>query len=195
MLERYIECRTIHARLSTRNDFHDYSVAAGVSPAFAKGSVTSRNDIGALDHQDYRSFRRACAMAHTLGHDETLPRRKIDNAIFEIDQKTPVQNEKEFINILMLVPVIFALNYRQPHDRIVHLAKCLVVPFVGAGISQLPHIDQFKRSVQNVEVSFVREIFSARSRIHIANLTAEHTEVAEKTRRIASAIFAFSAVQ
>ena len=119
-------------------------------------------------------------MPHTFGHDETLPPSKIDNAIFEIDQETPVQNEKEFINVLMLVPVVFALHHRQPHDRVVHLAKRLVVPFVFAGVRQFLHIDQLQRSVQEVEVSLIREFFIARSRIHAANLTAEIAEVAEK---------------
>jgi hypothetical protein len=46
----------------------------------------------------------------------------------------------------------------QSNNRIVHLAKGLVVPFVRADISQLLHIDQFKRSVQDVEVSLVGKI-------------------------------------
>ena len=92
-------------------------------------------------------------MANPFRNDEALARRKFDNAIFEIDQKISIENEKEFINILVLVPVIFALHYRQPDDRVVHLAKRLVVPLVRADIGEFLHIDQFKRSVQNVEVS------------------------------------------
>ena len=89
-------------------------------------------------------------MTHTFWNNKAVPRSKIDNAILEIDHEMSVQNEKEFINVLVLVPMIFALHHRQPDDRVVHLAKRLVVPFVGTGISQLLHIDQFKRSVQNV---------------------------------------------
>jgi hypothetical protein len=80
-------------------------------------------------------------MAHTLRHDEALPRRKIDNPIFEINQEMSVEDEKEFIDVFVFVPVIFALNYRQSNDRIVHLAKRLVVPLVRAGIGQFLHID------------------------------------------------------
>ena len=47
-------------------------------------------------------------MAHTFGHNEALLRRKTDNAIFEIDQEMSVENEKEFIDIFVFVPVIFA---------------------------------------------------------------------------------------
>jgi hypothetical protein len=48
-------------------------------------SVACRNNIGALDHEDHRSFGRACTMAHAFRHDEALSRREIDYAIFEID--------------------------------------------------------------------------------------------------------------
>jgi len=97
-------------------------------------------------------------MAHTFGHDEALTRQKIHRAIFEIDQETPIEDEKEFIDLFVLVPVILALHDRHPDDRIVHLAKRLVVPFVGTGIGQLLYIDQLKGAVQNVEISFVRKI-------------------------------------
>jgi hypothetical protein len=67
------------------------------------------------------------------------------------------------------MPVIFALHHRYPNDGVVHLAKRLVVPFVCAGIRQFLYIDQLKRPMQNVEVSFVRKIFGALSRIHASN--------------------------
>ncbi len=80
-------------------------------------------------------------MAHAFGHDKTLPRGKIDNAIFKVDQEMPVENEKEFIDIFVFVPVVFALNHGQPDDRIVYFAQRLVVPLVCAGIGQFLHID------------------------------------------------------
>src|SRR2546428_7869430 len=109
--------------------------------------VASRNNVRALDHQDHGSFSRAGAMAHAFGHDEALAWQKIDGAIFEIDHETPVEDEKEFINLFVFVPVILALHDSHPDDRIVHFAKRLIVPFVRAGISQFLHIDQLKRSV------------------------------------------------
>ena len=74
-------------------------------------------------------------MAHTFRYDETLPRLKINHPTVKIDQEPPMEHEKEFIDPFMFMPVIFTLNYRHPDDRIVHLAKRLVVPFVCAGIS------------------------------------------------------------
>jgi len=118
-------------------------------------------------------------MAHTFRHDEALAWQKIDGAIFEIDQEMPIEHEKEFIDLLVFVPVIFALHHGHPDNRVVHLAQRLVVPFVGAGIRQLLHIDQFNRSVQNVKVSPVRKILRRFVWFHDQNLNAE---VAEKTR-------------
>ena len=54
-------------------------------------------------------------MAHSFRHDEALSWGKIDDAIFEIDQQSPIQHEKEFIDVVVLMPVIFALNDRHPH--------------------------------------------------------------------------------
>lgn len=119
-------------------------------------------------------------MPHTFWHDETLFRRKLDDAIFEIDQKTPVDHVEKLIDFFVLVPVIFTLNHGQPNDRIIYIAERLVPPPIGAGIGQLLHIDEFERSVQNVEMSLVREIFDKFFRIHGLSLTAESTEVAKK---------------
>ena len=55
-------------------------------------------------------------MAHAFRHDEALSRRKIEYAIFEIDQESPIEHEEEFIDVFVLVPVIFALNHRHPDD-------------------------------------------------------------------------------
>ena len=86
-------------------------------------------------------------MPHTARHHESLTRRKIDNAIFQIDEKIPIKDEKEFIDIFMLVPMIFALNHCKPNDRVVHVAKRLVIPFVCASISQPLNIDNLERPV------------------------------------------------
>src|SRR5439155_25299750 len=72
--------------------------------------VTGWNNVRALDHQNNGSLGRTCTMAHALGNEEALLRRKIDDAIFEIDQELSVQHEKEFIDVFVFVPVIFDLN-------------------------------------------------------------------------------------
>ncbi len=49
-------------------------------------------------------------MARAFRHNEALPRRKIDNVIFKIDQEMSVENEEEFVDVFVLVPVIFTLS-------------------------------------------------------------------------------------
>ena len=82
----------------------------------AGSSVAGRNNVRALDHQDHSPFRRARAMAHTFGHNESLPRRKINNPILKIDEEMSIENEKEFVDVLVFVPVILALDHRHPDD-------------------------------------------------------------------------------
>src|SRR5207237_2468495 len=121
--------------------------------------IASRNNILAFYHQDYGAFWRACPMPHALGHDESLTRSKIDSAILEIDQKTACNYVKEFIQIFMRMPMVFALDDPEPHHRIVHFAKRLVPPFVRACVDELLQIDHFQRLVQNVQICLVRIIF------------------------------------
>src|SRR6202022_2147898 len=87
-----------------------------------------------------------------------------------------VENKEEFVNVVMLVPVIFTLQYAQPHDRVVYLAKSLVVPFVCAGIGQLLHVDELKGLVQNVEIGFVRKIFDRLFRFHDGDCLFCHSD-------------------
>ena len=54
-------------------------------------------------------------MAHAFRHDKALSRRKIDYAIFEIDQESPIEHEEEFIDVFVFVPVILPLYNRHPH--------------------------------------------------------------------------------
>ena len=68
----------------------------------------------------------------------------------------------------MLVPVIFAFDNSQTHDGIVHFAKRLVPPLVGALIDQLLDVNDFKRPVQNIEIGLVREILGCFFRGHMA---------------------------
>src|SRR5436853_756941 len=46
--------------------------------------IAGRNNVGALDHQDDRTLRRACSVAHTFGNEEAVPPRKLGYAIFKI---------------------------------------------------------------------------------------------------------------
>jgi len=54
-------------------------------------------------------------MAHAFRYDEALSWRKINDAIFEIDQEPAIEHEKEFIDVFVFVPMIFPLNDGHPH--------------------------------------------------------------------------------
>jgi hypothetical protein len=160
MLERDVKRSAIDARLSTRNDFQALTVAAVYDRRGRAGfiSVAGRNNVRALDHQDHCSLRCAWAMAHAFGNNKALPRAQIDNTIFKVDEEISIENEKEFINVLVLMPVVLTLHHCHPNDGVVDLAKRLIVPLVRAGIGQFLHIDQLEWSVENVEVSLIWKI-------------------------------------
>ena len=120
-------------------------------------------------------------MAHAFGHDETLPRGNIDNAIFEIDQEMSVENKKEFIDVSVFVPVIFALNHGQPDDSIVYLAKRLIVPLVGARLYKRWDVDNIERVEFDVEMHGIREGGGIRCRHRF--LLLERNKEAEKCYR------------
>jgi hypothetical protein len=198
MLERDVKRSAIDACLSTRNDFQALTVAA-VYDRQGRAvfiSVASRNNVRALDHQDHCSLRCAWAMAHALGNNKALPRAEIDNTIFKVDEEISIENEKEFINVLVLMPVVLTLHYCHPDDGVVDLAKRLIVPLVRARIGQFLHIDELEWSVQDVEVSLIRKILRRFVSFHAQNLTAKIAEVAGKDLTCGCSVFsAASAVK
>jgi hypothetical protein len=182
MLERDVKRSAIDTCLSTRNDFQALTVEA-VYDRQGRAlfiSVASRNNVRALDHQDHCSLRCAWAMTDAFGNNKALPRAEIDNTIFKVDEEISIENEKEFINVRVLMPVILALHHRHPDDGVVDLAKRLIVPLVRARIGQFLHIDQFEWTVENVEVSLIWKILRRFVWFHDQNLTAKIAEVAEK---------------
>jgi hypothetical protein len=68
----------------------------------------------------------------------------------QIDEKPPLHYVKELVLIVVFMPVILALDYAQPHNRIVHTTKCLVPPTVGASCDQCRHINEFQRTIEDV---------------------------------------------
>ena len=119
-------------------------------------------------------------MAHAFGNNKALPRAEIDNTIFKVDEEISIENQKEFINVLVLMPVVLTLHYCHPDNGVVHFAKRLIVPLVRARIGQSLHIDQLERTVENVEVSLIWKILRGFVWFHDQNLTAKIVKVAEK---------------
>jgi hypothetical protein len=54
-------------------------------------------------------------MQYAFGKDESLPGFKFYGPAFEVDDQPAVDYIKEFILVVMFVPVIFALDYTNPH--------------------------------------------------------------------------------
>src|SRR2546427_234261 len=126
------------ARESKSRPFHPSRARfATCVPRSRRASILSMDS----DPEFCRIHRGARPMPNPFRHHETLPRSKINDLVFKIDQEMAVENEEEFVDVIMLVPVVFALQNAEPHDRVVHLTKSLVVPFVRARIDQLLNID------------------------------------------------------
>jgi hypothetical protein len=83
---------------------------------------------------------------------------QINRAIFQIDDKMPVQDEKEFVVAVMFVPVVLAVHDPQADNGVVHLAKRLVIPLIGTGFYQRRNVDNAESWKLNIEVSSVRII-------------------------------------
>ena len=69
-------------------------------------------------------------MDDPLGHHEALARRQFHGAALQVDEESPLHHIKELVLVVMLVPVILALQDAEPDDGVVHAAERLVVPAV-----------------------------------------------------------------
>jgi hypothetical protein len=134
------------------------TAVAGRGYSFTALRVTSRNDGRGFHHQYNCSIRGAGAMPDAFRNDKSLLCLEIDRAIFEVDDKMPLQDKEELVVIVMFVPVVFALHDSQANNGVVHLAERLVVPLLGAGFHQGWNVNQVERGKLYVEVSGVRII-------------------------------------
>jgi hypothetical protein len=69
------------------------------------------------------------------GNHYSLPRLQIERPPLDVDKQVPFDDVEELVIFVVLMPVIFASDHAEPNDRTVHLAECLVVPLVRAGIA------------------------------------------------------------
>src|SRR5262245_29938739 len=119
-------------------------------------SVSGRNDTRALDQENRGALRRARAMMGALRYHEPLPRRQLDAAAFEIDEQPSFDDVEELVLVVVMVPVVFALDHAQAHHRFVDLAQRLVPPAVRATVDQAAHVHDLERRMEDVEVGDVR---------------------------------------
>src|SRR5205823_7396017 len=113
--------------------------------------ITGRNDGSSFHHQNNYSIRGAGAVLDAFGNDESLLWLQINRAILEIDDKVPLQDKEELVVIVIFVPVVLALHNPQANNGVVHLAKRLVVPLIGAGFHQGRNVHQAESRKLDIE--------------------------------------------
>jgi hypothetical protein len=84
--------------------------------------VAGRDDSGVFNHEDYSSLRGPRAMQDTSGNNRPLAGTKFHGAAFKINQKRSFDYKKEFVIVIMFVPVILTLNNADTNYRTIHLA-------------------------------------------------------------------------
>ena len=96
-------------------------------------------------------------MDDTFWHHKTLLRHQFYNFVFKIYKELALENEKEFVIIIMLVPMVLALHDSKSNHRIVNFGKSLVVPLIGACFDQSWDVNQLQRLEFDIHV--IRALF------------------------------------
>jgi hypothetical protein len=71
-----------------------------------------------------------------------------------------IKDKEKFISIIMLMPVILALDYAHPHYAVINLCERLVEPLVFAFGHHLGNINKFEMLVFDIQFGHVIELFS-----------------------------------
>jgi hypothetical protein len=94
------------AAINDASDFHCRAIAL----------VSRRNDSRVFHHQDDGALRSTGPMFETPRHHEALPPPQSDGTIRQVDQELVFQDEKEFVILVVLMPMVFSLRHAQAHD-------------------------------------------------------------------------------
>jgi hypothetical protein len=103
--------------------------------------IAGGDDCRSFDHEDDRTHRRTRTVHNPLGYHEALLRSKVDGPTLQINDEVSFEDEEELIIAIVLVPVVLALQHPKSNDGVIHLAKGLVVPPVGARLDHRRNID------------------------------------------------------
>jgi hypothetical protein len=121
--------------------------------------VACRDNCRRLDHENDALLGCSRAMHHALRNDEAFIGLELDRSPLEINYESAAQDVEKLIVVVVLVPVILALHDAEPHDGIVHPAKCLIVPLLGDRVCELIDIDQSEGIELDAEVRRVGKGF------------------------------------
>jgi len=97
-------------------------------------------------------------MQYAFGDDESLSEAKPNGPPFQIDSQLAFEHIKEFVIVVVLVPMVLTLDHTDPNNRCVDLAKRLIDPR-HLRIGERFLIDDLKCAVQDIDSRIVREIF------------------------------------
>jgi len=97
-------------------------------------------------------------MPDALWNHKSLSGPEPNGAVLEINGELAFDHIKEFVIVIVFVPVILTLDHADPDNRRVDLAKCLIEPR-HLRIGKRFLIDDLKCTVQDIESRIVREIF------------------------------------
>ena len=92
-------------------------------------------------------------MTHSLRHRKSLLGSELDGAAFQIDDELTLNDIKEFVFVVVLVPVKFALKYAKANDTVIHLTERLVKPLFLGFILKTLDIDKLQRVELDVRVN------------------------------------------
>ncbi len=99
-------------------------------------------------------------MQHSSRHNKALFWPEFLRPPFQIDQETSLNDIEELVEIVVLVPVVFALHDSETDDRVVDLAKSLVVPGIGARIDARLNVNALERKGIEPSTSALRTLRS-----------------------------------
>jgi len=97
-------------------------------------------------------------MQNAFWDDESLSWSEANGAILQINGQLAFDYIKQFIVVIVFVPMVLTLDHTDPDNRRIDLAKCLIEPR-HLRIGERLLIDNLKRSMQDIEPRIVREIF------------------------------------
>src|SRR5260370_8325411 len=89
-------------------------------------------------------------MHHAFGNNDSLSRRKLESAAFQINEQLAIHDIKKLVILIVLMPVILSLYDPEPDHGVIDLAERLFVPSKLARVPQHPFINHLYWFVHNV---------------------------------------------
>lgn len=98
-------------------------------------------------------------MQDSFGNRKTLVRIQVNRPALKVDQQLPVKHEKEFIVVVMLMPMILSPNDANPHYTVVHSGEGLIEPLIFTFPNNSWNIDYLEVLELNVKLSYIGKMF------------------------------------